>query len=348
MPRRAPGPRTMLEKPDLPDEKLISCLSDNYGLQISQITFLPLGNDRNTAVYRVVADDGTPYFLKLRGGLFEEATVTIPRLLSDRGIAQIIPPIPTSNGHLWTRMAAFAVILYPYVAGRNGYETPLSEHQWAKLGLALKSLHAMVVPEAFKEQIPRETYAAYWRDLVRGFQVRAEEAAFPEPVAARLTAFLRSKHGVISDLIWRAERLAGVLRVRSLEYVLCHADIHAWNVLIDANDALYIVDWDTLILAPKERDLMFVGGGVGGIWNSTREEALFYRGYGQTAIDPMALAYYRYERIVEDIAAFCEEILLADDGGNDREKELRSLISQFLPNDVVEIAYASDRSGLIN
>ncbi len=32
-------------------------------------------------------------------------------------------------------------------------------------------------------------------------------------------------------------------------------------MLIDANDALYIVDWDNPILAPKERDLMFIGGG---------------------------------------------------------------------------------------
>ena len=31
---------------------------------------------------------------------------------------------------------------------------------------------------------------------------------------------------------------------------------------IGTNGALYIVDWDELIMAPKERDLMYIGGGL--------------------------------------------------------------------------------------
>ena len=83
---------------------------------------------------------------------------------------------------------------------------------------------------------------------------------------------------------------------------MCHSDIHAGNILIDANGALYIVDWDNPVLAPKERDLMFIGGGQEFAGHTAQEEeTLFYRGYGQTQIDPIALAYYRYERIIQDI-----------------------------------------------
>jgi len=124
--------------------------------------------------------------------------------------------------------------------------------------------------------------------------------------------------------------------------VLCHADIHAWNLLIDANATLYIVDWDTLILAPKERDLMFVGAGLDKLWPSAREEALFYQGYGATEIDPTALAYYRYERIVEDIAAYCQQLLLTDQGGDDRAEGLRQLVGQFEPGAVIEVAFMLD------
>ena len=52
----------MLEKPDLQDEHIIACVQDAYGLCVAHVAFLPLGADRNTAVYRVVADDDTPTF----------------------------------------------------------------------------------------------------------------------------------------------------------------------------------------------------------------------------------------------------------------------------------------------
>jgi spectinomycin phosphotransferase len=332
----------MLEKPDLPDEKLISCLQHDYGLRIVQVDFLPLGNDLNTAVYRVVAGDARPYFLKLRRGAFDETSVAIPRLLSDQGMAQIIAPIATSAGRLWTRLDDFTVILFPFVAGQNGFELDVSDRQRVELGAALKRIHTAALPQSLRQRIPRETYTPYWRDLVRAFQARAEDTAFDEPVAAQLAAFLRAKRDVIADLVLRSEQLAALLQTRSLEYVLCHADIHAANILIDANASLYIVDWDTLILAPKERDLMFVGAGIDDVWRSAREQALFYQGYGATEIDPIALAYYRYERIVEDIAAYCEQLLLTDQGGKDREEGLRQLVSQFQPGNVIEVAHASD------
>ena len=241
----------MLEKPDLPDEQLISCLRDYYGLQIVQVDFLPLGNDLNTAVYRVVADDARPYFLKLRSGDFDQIAVAIPRLLSDQGMAQIIAPIASSTGQLWARLDAYAVIFSPFVAGQNGFEVDVSDRQRVEIGVALKRIHSLDVPEVLRQRLPRESYAPYWRDLVRGFQARAEDTVFAEPVAAQLTALLRAKRAIIAELIQRAEQLASLLQKRSLEYVLCHADIHAGNILIDANAALYIVDWDTLILAPK-------------------------------------------------------------------------------------------------
>ncbi|MFN2272451.1 MAG: spectinomycin phosphotransferase, partial [Anaerolineae bacterium] len=57
-----------------------------------------------------------------------------------------------------------------------------------------------------------------------------------------------------------------------------------------------------------------------------------------------ALAYYRYERIVVDIAVYCEQLFLTDEGGEDREQSLRYLESNFLPNGTIEIAYKSDKT----
>jgi len=107
------------------------------------------------------------------------------------------------------------------------------------------------------------------------------DTAFAEPVVAELAALLRIKRPIVAMLIRHAEQLAGLLQTQALEYVVCHADIHGGNILIDTHGRLYIVDWDTLILAPKEHDLMFVGAGIDNIWPSAREQALFYRAMAQ-------------------------------------------------------------------
>lgn len=333
----------MLEKPDLNDEKIIGCLQTQYGLTALLVMFLPLGADANTAVYRVFTDQATPYFVKLRRGVFDEITAIIPKLLHDQGVKQVIAPLSTLSRQLWATLNEFTLTVYPFVEGYNGFEREMSDSQWVTFGRALKSVHAALLPSALR--IPSETFSPLWRERVRDFQRQVEDDTFGEPVAAKMAAFLKSKRDEINWLVGRAEQLAAIVQTQPLEFVLCHADIHVGNLLIDRDNTLYIVDWDTVILAPKERDLMFIGGGLGGGGHTPEgEETLFYQGYGQTAINPMLLAYYRCERIVQDIAAYCEQILTTEDGGDDREAGLRQLTSQFLPGAVVDLARRTEGS----
>jgi len=335
----------LLEKPDLQDNRIIVCLQAEYGLPVVQVAFLPLGADLNTAVYRVITDDETPYFCKLRRGVFDEVSVALPKYLSDQGIGHIIALLETQSGQLWASLDAFRVILYPFVEGRDGYEVNLSDAQWVELGTVLKSIHTTVLPPALARRIRWETYAPQGRESVKTSLARIEKETFKDPIAVQLVAFLRAKRAEILDLVVRAERLARALQARPPEFILCHYDIHAGNILIDPNGAFYVVDWDDPILAPQERDLMYVGGGLMGNWRTPQEEeTLFYQGYSRTQIDPRALAYYRYERIVQDIAVYCEQLLMPDKGGPDREQSLRYLMSNFLPNSTVEIARTTDRT----
>jgi spectinomycin phosphotransferase len=335
----------MLEKPDLPDEEIIACLQEEYGLRSTQIAFLPLGADQNTAVYRLVTDNGTCYFVKLRRGSFDEISVALPKFLSSRGITQIIAPLATKTGQLWSNLGYFRLILYPFVEGSNGYEAELSDCQWIVFGRSLKNIHTTQVPAALLERIQPETYSPRWRELVKLFLERVDKETFDDSIAVEVAAILHLKRLEIINLVGRAERLAQILRSQSPEFIVCHSDLHAGNLLVDSDDNLYIVDWDNPILAPKERDLMFVGGGQFGPQRTPQqEEALFYQGYGQAQIDPAALAYYRYERIVQDIAAYCDQLLITNEGGEDREQSLRYLKSNFLPNNTIEIAYLSDKT----
>ena len=333
----------MLEKPDIQDESIIACLVDEYGLNVVQVAFLPLGADRNTAVYRAVTDDATPYFVKLRLGDFEDSSVALAKYLRDQGIVQVVAPLATGTGQLWVILNAFKLILYPFIQGRNGYTAGLSDRHWSEFGTSLKAVHTAEVPPELIRRIRQETYSPQWRETAKAFLERAESDDFDDPISVKFAAFFKSRRDEIFDLVERTERLAQSLQARSLELIVCHSDIHAGNVLIDANDAFYIVDWDNPVLAPKERDLMFVGGGLMGDWHTPQEEeSLFYQAYGQMQVDPVALAYYRCERIIQDIAEYGDQISAANEGGADRERSFRQLTSIFRPGGVLEIAHKSD------
>jgi spectinomycin phosphotransferase len=200
-------------------------------------------------------------------------------------------------------------------------------------------VHAAVLPTALARRVPREDYSPQWRDSVTGFDRQIETRAYADPVAQSLAAFWITQRATIRSMVARADQLGKMLRQRACPFVLCHTDLHAGNVLLGAQDELVIVDWDEPLLAPKERDLMFVGGGVGAVWNAAREAELFYQGYGAVEIDPFALAYYRYERIVADLAAYGSQIFEAQGSVEDREKGVRKVMGAFLPNDVVAIAH---------
>jgi spectinomycin phosphotransferase len=222
----------MLIKPDLKNEKILVCLRDAYGLTVEKIVFLPLGADFNTAVYRVTTTTQTDYFLKLRGGKFLEASVSVPKYLADLGIKQVIPPIATKTGQLWTSLASFKSILYPYIEGRNGVEAKLSEDQWVQFGAAIKKLHSVDIPSSITKDVPGETFSSKWRETVKSFLERIENEVFEEPVAVKMALFLKSKSSEILKLVERAEALAITIQKQPLDYVLCHADMHGWNLII--------------------------------------------------------------------------------------------------------------------
>ena len=281
----------------------------------------------------------------MRSGIFDETSVALPKFLSDQGSAHIIAPLATRTGQLWANLDNFKVILYPFVEGRNGYEVDLSDRHWIEFGAALKHIHSVTLPSALSSRIQREAYSPRWREIVKTFLARIEDDVFDDPVAVKLAAFLQVKRREVIDLVERTERCAQTLQAHSPEFVLCHSDLHAGNILIAADGAFYLVDRAAPILAPKERDLMYAGGGqFGDARTPDEEERLFYRGYGPTPLDPNALAYYRYERIVEDIAVECEQIFSTAGGREDREQALRYLMSNFLPNGTIEIACQLDQT----
>lgn len=320
-------------------QSIIDCLKANYGIAAALLTPLPIGADMNASVYKAETRDGQSYFVKLKRGHRYDMSVAILALLQASGIQQIIPPIKTTNGELTQHINDFTLTVYPFIDGQNGFCYNLTDDQWIALGKVLRQVHEFDVPSSIKDLIRKEAYSNKWREVVRALDAHIDENLNGDETALKLQSFMREHRAVIHHLVNRAEALSQKIQEQSPEFVLCHSDIHGGNVLIDESGSIFIVDWDDPIMAPKERDLMFIGGGVANVWNNPREEEFFYKGYGKAKINRIILAYYRHERVVEDIAEYGQALLLTLDGGEDRMEMFKQFRGMFEPNGVVDIAF---------
>jgi spectinomycin phosphotransferase len=334
----------MREPPvDLADEQLRASLHTRYGLAVTELTFLPLGHDSSAWVYRVRTTDGTSYFLKVRRRVVNEPRLLVPRYLHDQGVAQVIAPLPTTTQALWTAVDGYALILYPFVEGTSGKDQGMTRSQWIAYGTILRQIHAATLPPDLAQLMPRETFVPEGAGLVRDLEAHLGGRTFADPTAQALATFWHERRDEIHTLVRRAEELGLRLAERAPAFMLCHADIHTANVLLDAGARVWIVDWDETVLAPKERDLMFVvGGGISDRLVGPREEEWFFQGYGATPLDPLALAYYRYAWAVSDISEFGAQVFFRPDLGEvTKHAAADQFISLFQPGQIVAKAFGS-------
>jgi spectinomycin phosphotransferase len=313
----------VLGKPRIADASIIVAGRDGYGLAIRSLDFLPMGRDSRAWVYRAEVAAGQRYFLKVRQLPVQEAGMAVPAYLHEHGIDQAVAAIPTATGRFWHRLGRYALVIYPFVEGASVTKRRLSDSQWVAYGAFLRALHDTRLPAELERQVPRESYRPDATDVIRRFLVRRPAVRSASAARVGLAAFWWARRHEIAQLLERAETLGAGLAKQAPGFVLCHADIHKGNLLIDEHDDLRVVDWDGLVLAPRERDLMFIVGGVVVPPRvEPREEGLFFRGYGPVDLDELALAYYRCAWAVQDIDAFAEEVFLR--AGTDEATRSRS------------------------
>jgi spectinomycin phosphotransferase len=317
------------EKPGIPEDSLWSCIEDQYGLTAVTLDFLPLGLDTRAGVYRVVDEQGTAYFLKAKFGPFYEPSCLIPGYLSDQGIISVVAPLPTRSNALWAAVGEWTVILYPFIEGDTGWDPGMTVAQWQALGTALKQIHQVTLSTEGIGLPRRETFdpLEYIR-WVREFEAPGAHSQGGGSIHQEFRAGWMEHRTTIHAAVTAMDTLGGVLRKQPGSHVICHADLHPGNIIRDQADRVFLIDWDDVMLAPKERDFLFVGEPPAG----SAQEAIppFFQGYGETAIDWVALTYYLWERVVTDVIACAKDVIFRDDLEEETKVEIVQLFRDVL------------------
>lgn len=283
-------------------ERLRARLAELYGLRVAEVEPVDRGADNTARLYRVTDADGRAFAVKSTAG-GSPAGLVVPAALGARYAPQ---PRRTRGGELWADADGLRLSVVDWVDGATALESGMDRARWNAYGRLIAALHAVPVDGALRRWVPEET-----------FDPRRWAALF-DRVDAELEGRPRDAHGERLAQLWlahrdalravreRTVRLGAELRKRTglPSAVPCHADPHLGNLIVTSAGDVVLIDFDDAVLAPPERDLMFVlGGGVIAAASVTAEQqGWFAEGYGYHEPDPGLLAYYRGVRVLEDVA----------------------------------------------
>lgn len=311
----------MREPPSIGKERLRACLQDQYNLISVLLEFLPLGLDYDAGVYRVVSPQGRAYLLKATSRLFYNPSCFVPAYLRDQGIASIVAPVPTISGALWTKLGGWTVILYPWISGECSL-TGVTDAQWRELGSIFQQIHQVRLPPLGFESLRKERFdpTEYTR-WIRTFETQHMQADSASASQRALCSSWKAHQPTIHTAVAYLQKLAEVLQSRTFPYVICHADLHARNLIRDQEGQVFVIDWDEVMLAPKERDFIFI--------RAPHTEA-FFQGYGGTEIDWNLLSYYLWERVVQDIIYNAQNVCFREDWAEETRAQVAQMFHESL------------------
>lgn len=245
------------------------------------------------------------------------AALATARAAYEAGASYVVAPVRCADGDVVTRLSErYALALYPYVYGRpRAYDDELSPaDREAVLGL-VAALHGS--PSPVRAEANVEDYLIPGRDVLVAALADLGGRWDGGPYAERTRVLLGRAADEVEQLLDRRDALAARARERPDRMVLTHGEPHAGN-LIETDAGWRLVDWDTVLVAPPERDLWMLDPGDGSA------VAAYERATGRPVL-PAVLELYRLTWRLADIASFVGWFRAPHDDTEDTRKAWQGL-----------------------
>ncbi|MEU8876261.1 aminoglycoside phosphotransferase [Streptomyces javensis] len=254
----------MLSRPSfIGDEAIARAVAAHWLSEVAETTYLPWGFG---AHHWRVAGGGTTLFVTLdqleprHTEATLEAAYAGAAALAAAGVDVVCAPLPTrSSGRFTVGLEAGALSVTPWLDGRSPTEEEASRPPHVReVEAALATLHRATPPLGLRHWTPQ---------VGPGFagELRARTARpwTSGPLAEEARAAIAAHDAAITRWTDRYLELADLADSRRDQWVTTHGEPHNDNQVVGAF-GLKLVDWESLALAPRERDyadLLAAGAG---------------------------------------------------------------------------------------
>ena len=287
------------------DTLLRRWLLADFGLDVAELSPVAHGADVAAQVWR--ASTATNTYAVKWSGAGTNTGHQVAAYLADSGLPGVPELVRTVEGGLWSVHAKKRLTITPWIDGVRAADTGLTVEQWQEYGVLLRRVHDAEPPPRLRDALPKRSHIdARVPAIAAELQSRLTTQAPEDEVEEELAAVWKEHEATITHLLTTDPPEPSGPRV------ICHGDPHLGNVLVD--DRLHLIDWDDVILAPREQDLMFMLGGMGDVGPTTADHLhAFLKGYGPRTLDEDAIHHYRHIRAREDVVMWSHQALTGPD-----------------------------------
>ena len=230
-------------------------------------------------------------------------------LRREAGLGFVVAPVPALDGQAVRPLGdRHAVAVFPFLPGSPGqWAKPLPGPELGELVAMLAALHR-VDPAAVR--LPRREMGLSWRaDLEIALRELGRPWTGGGPFTEPARALLAGAAGPVRRGLDALDRWASG-PAAAADLVITHGEPHPGNVIRAPADGasgaadgvmIMLIDWDTVGLAPPERDLWMVATETGG-------ELRRYTELTGRPVDATALELYRLRWALDDLSCFVRDL----------------------------------------
>lgn len=294
---------------DLAPERLYQVLADGWRIRSASLEYVPEGggayhwkvtDQRGEKCFVTVDDlDDKDWLGQTRQAVIEglgRALSTAAALGRDAGLEFVVAPLATSGGgeHLRRLDDRYTVSVFPYLAGRSHPFGPYRDERLRDKALdMIAALHKST--PAVRDRAPRHVPSFTGRGDLDAFLldpgVPWDGGPFSEPARDLLVPCT----GDVAQLTRRFDHLVDLTAAARAHEVITHGEPHPAN-LMSTDGRLHLIDWDTVALAPPERDLSLIVAASG-------EGIDRYQKATGHAVEPAVITLYQVRWYLDDLAS---------------------------------------------
>jgi hypothetical protein len=232
------------------------------------------------------------------------------------GCSFVVAPIATKDDGPLARFDGYAVTLYPLIEGESfPFEESFGQGDRDQVLELIIQLHRVPIDAIRSPATDR--FVIPWLEQLDHSWHHDDQSRSKGPYAAIASQLLIDNEAGIKGLIARYRTLVARYLSDPGPVVVTHGEVHPGNVMMTSKGWM-IIDWDTAMLAPPERDLWRLAQGGGSVFRAYAEA---------TGMTPrqwlMDLYGLRWD--VAEIASFAAEFRKPHEDTEDSRKALEIL-----------------------